>query len=315
MIVRAALTACWIALPAVALAACGSELDVDGDHVDAAVDPDPLAVDRVPAPGSFDDLHRTIIAPRCSGQPGLCHNGQFEPNLSTPGNAYAYLVNRPALEKPTLLRVDPGNPATSVLIDKLRNRGVATRMPLGADPLDEAQIAAVEAWIRGGALREPGATPAPVLNNPPTRPEIGIFDSGGGRLDTAGPVRVNAGATITLRHTVRDFETADAMIPFGAFVLNAPDGRSAIINPGAAMDPHVGATSYDAGGPMGTGDVLNFRRSWTIPTTITLLNPDTGARQDVAAAGLTLTVICVYVDSLSNGIATIEFGAAPITIQ
>ncbi len=300
---------------AVSLAACGSELDVDGDQLDAAVDPDPLAVDVTPAPGSLDDLHRTIIAPRCSGQPGLCHNGQFEPNLSTPGNTYAYLVGRPSIEKPTLLRVNPGSPGTSVFIDKLRNRNVATRMPLGADPLDEAQIALIEAWISGGALRAPGAAPAPLLNNPPIRPEIGVFNSGGTRLGISGPVTVSAGATVTLRHTVRDFETADAAIPFGAFVLNAPDGRSVVLDAAATTDPHIGQTTYDAGGPMGTGDVFNFQRAWTIPSTITLYNEDTGARQNVPAAGLSLTIICVYIDSFTNGIATIEIGSSPITIQ
>jgi hypothetical protein len=305
----------WI-IAAALLAGCGEDLDADGDHVDATVDPDPLAVDRPPAPGSLDELHRTIIAPRCSGQPGLCHNGQFEPNLSTPANTYAYLVNRPALERPTFLRVKPGDAASSVLVDKLRGRaGVATRMPLGADPLAEAEIAAIEAWIAGGALRQPGAPAAPVLNNPPVRPEIAIFDSGGTRLDAAGPVNVSAGATITLRHTVRDFETPDAAIPFGAFVLQAPDGRSVVLNPGAPQDPHVGVTAYDAAGPMGTGDLLNFRRAWTIPSSITLFDENTGASQVVPAAGLTLTVICVYVDAAQDGIASIEIGAAPITIQ
>ena len=110
-----------------------------------------------------------------------------------------------------------------------------------------------------------------MLNNPPVRPEIAIYDANGTRLDTAGPVTVSAGQTITLRHTVRDFETADAQIPFGAFVLNAPDGRSVVVNAAATMDPHVGQTQYDAAGPMGTGDVLNFRRTWTIPATISAL--------------------------------------------
>lgn len=308
---------CAFALFAVtaSLGACGREIDVDGDHVDAAVDPDPLAVDVVPSPGSLDDLHRTIIAPRCSGQPGLCHNGQFEPNLSTPGNTYAYLVGRPSLEKPALMRVNPGDPATSVLVDKLRNRNVATRMPLGADPLEESQIAAIEAWIGGGALRSPGAAPAPLLNNPPTRPEIAIFDANGTRLDVAGPVTVAAGATLTLRHSVRDFETPDAQIPFGAFVLQVPDGRSVVLDAAATMDPHVGRTQYDAAGPMGHGDLLNFRRAWTIPSTITLYDPQTNTRQDVPAAGLTLTVICAYVDSVTNGIAKLEVGASPIAIQ
>lgn len=302
-------------LVAGAVAACGSDLDVDGDHVDAAVDPDPLAVDVTPPPGSLDELHRTIIAPRCSGQPGLCHNGQFEPNLSTPGNTYAYLVGRPSLEKPTLLRVKPGDADASVLVDKLRNRGVATRMPLGADPLEESQIAAIEAWIDGGARRSPGAAPPPTLNNPPARPEIAVFDAGGTRLGTSGPVTVSAGQTITLRHTVRDFETPDAQIPFGAFVLQAPDGRAVVVDAAATTDPHVGQTQYDAAGPMGTGDLLNFRRTWTVPATITLYTEATGARQDVPASGLTLTIICAYIDGITSGIATIEIGATPITIQ
>lgn len=306
----------WFVVAAALAAGCGEDFDPDGDHVDAAVDPDPLAVDRPPAPGSLDELHRTIIAPRCSGQPGLCHNGQFEPNLSTPANAYAYLVNRPALERPTLLRVNPGDAASSVLIDKLRGRaGVATRMPLGAEPLAEAEIAAIEAWIDGGALRAPGAPAAPVLNNPPVRPEIAVFDSGGTRLGLAGPVNVSAGATITLRHTVRDFETADAAIPFGAFVLDVPDGRSVVLDPGASQDPHVGVTTYDPAGPMGTGDLLNFRRTWTIPASITLFDEDTGMSQVVPAAGLTLTIICVYLDAAQDGIASIEIGATPINIQ
>ena len=56
-------------LLALAAAACTEPLDVDGEPIDPTIDPDPLAVDNTPAPGSLDELHRTIIAPRCSGQP------------------------------------------------------------------------------------------------------------------------------------------------------------------------------------------------------------------------------------------------------
>lgn len=300
----------------VALAGCTDAIDADGDQLDPTIDPDPLTIDDPPAPGSLDELHRTIIAPRCSGQPGLCHNGQFEPNLSTPALFYAYVVNRPSLEKPTRYRVKAGDPDASVLIDKLRGRDVASRMPLGADPLTESEIAQFEAWITSGALRAPGDAPPPLLNNPPTRPEIAIYDSGGTRLDLAGPVSVAAGATITLRHSVRDFETADALIPFAAFVLNANDGRSAVIEPAAApSDRHIGVTAYDGAAPMGVGDLLNYRRSWTIPSLVTLLDPDTGLTEDVAAAGLVLTAICVYVDSATDGIATIAIANAPITLR
>jgi hypothetical protein len=161
------------------LVACGSDSTTD-DPPDPVDDTDPLAsITSEAEPGSLDDLHERIISQRCSGQPGLCHNGQFEPNLSTPGLAYAYLVNRPSIEKPTLLRVSPGDASESVLIDKLRNRDVATQMPLGADPLDGADIAAIEAWIEDGALRRPGDDPAPQLNEPPWKPEIGVFAANG----------------------------------------------------------------------------------------------------------------------------------------
>ena len=144
-----------------ASAACAGD---DGDKpFEPPVDPDPLEVTTTPQAGSLDELHTKILAKRCSGQPGLCHNGQFEPNLSTPGLTYAYLVNRPGIEKPTLLRVKPGVSAQSLFIDKIRNRnGVATQMPLGAEPLVEEDIAALEKWINDGALRAPGAAPAQV---------------------------------------------------------------------------------------------------------------------------------------------------------
>src|SRR5436190_22613358 len=106
---------------AVTLIACGS----DGDSTpppDAAVDRDPLDLQSTAAVGSLDELHERIISQRCSGQPGLCHNGQFEPNLSTPALMFSYVVNRPGIEKQDHFRVKPGDSASSLIIDKLRNR-------------------------------------------------------------------------------------------------------------------------------------------------------------------------------------------------
>src|SRR4029077_16397363 len=97
------------AIFAVLVAACGSDKAVDVT-IDGGTDDDPLHVTATAAPGSLDDLHARIIAKRCSGQPGLCHNGQFEPNLSTPAMTYAYLVRRPSIENATRLRVNPGDP-------------------------------------------------------------------------------------------------------------------------------------------------------------------------------------------------------------
>lgn len=302
-----------LALAGVATAAaCGTD-EPPPAGPDVALDPDPLDVETAPPPGSLDDLHARVIEKRCSGQPGLCHNGQFEPNLSTPGLTYAYLVNRPAIEKPGLLRVRPGSSAQSLFIDKIRNRnGVATQMPLGAPPLDEEDIKALERWIDGGALRAPNAPAAPSLNNPPRRPQIAIFN-GATRLDGAGPINVPVGTTLTLRHSVQDFETADASIPFAAVILQAADGRNVVIATG--NDPHVGQTTFDAAGPMGQGDQLNYRRTWTIGTTLELFNEATGQRQTVPAAGQTITVLAVYVDSTTQGIVALDSSPSTIQIQ
>jgi hypothetical protein len=303
-----------LALAAVTAAACGAE-EPPPEGPDDVTDPDPLDTSAAPPPatGSLDELHARIIEKRCSGQPGLCHNGQFEPNLSTPGLSYAYLVNRPAIEKPSLLRVAPGNAAQSLFIDKIRNRnGVATQMPLGAPPLEEADIAALERWINDGALRAPGAAAAPALNNPPRRPQIAIFN-GTTRLDGAGPINVAVGTTLTLRHSVQDFETPDETIPFAAIVLSAASGGDVVVTTG--NDPHVGPTTYDAAGPMGQGDRLNYRRTWTIPAMIELYDNKTGQRRTVAAAGQSIGVAAVYIDSLTQGIVALDVSPSRIQLQ
>jgi hypothetical protein len=296
-----------------AFAACGGG---DGDDpIDPDVDPDPLEVTTAPAAGSLDDIHARVIAKRCSGQPGLCHNGQFEPNLSTPGLTYSYLVNRPGIEKPSLLRVKPGNASASLFIDKIRNRnGVATQMPLGAEPLSEEDTAALEKWINDGALRAPGASPAPVLNNPPKRPQIGVFNTSNVRLDGTGPVSVAAGATVVLRHTVNDFETADASVPFGAFILSIADGRNVVIATG--NDPQVGVSTYDAAGPPGNGDTFNWRRNWTIPAQLQVRN-DQGVIATVPASGQVISILAIYVDgaAAAGGMVALEQSTTTINIQ
>jgi hypothetical protein len=320
---RRAVAAAVSALAAGALAAaCGNDRAAPPPGDAGTPDDDPLAVADTPPAGSLDDLHQRIIAKRCSGQPGLCHNGQFEPNLSTPALSYAYLVGRPALEKLDRQRVKPGDAAHSLLIDKLRNRnGVSTQMPLGADALDEADIHALEAWIDAGALRAPGAAAPPVLNNPPHRPEVAIFDGAGARLDGSGAIHVNPGATLVLRHSVQDFETADDAIPFAAVVIGvaaspggASNGLDVALDP-TAGDPQTGKTSYDAAGPMSKGDRLDYMRSWAIGQTVTVVDPKTKVKTDVSAHGLTLNVFALYIDALTGGMVAFDTAASQVVIQ
>jgi hypothetical protein len=277
--------------------ACGN--DSIPDRPDAAVEDDPLAVPNNAAPGSLDDLHARVISQRCSGQPGLCHNGQFEPNLSTPALTYAYVVNRPSIEKLDRLRVKPGDPAASMFVDKIRNRnGVATQMPLGAEPLPEEDIEAIEKWITDGALRSPGADPAPVLNNPPRRPQLGVFDVAGNRLDNGGQVNVNIGQTIVLRHTVQDFETADNEIPFSAVSLALGNNKSVVLDP-TNDDPETGVTTFDATDPpMGNGDMMNRERSFTIPANLPRIDTVTNIQDTIPAAGVNMFLQAFYIDEI-----------------
>lgn len=304
-----------ITLSAALLGGCNDKIDAGGSGVDAGSDDDPLSVTFDPAPGSLDYIQKTIIFERCSGQPGLCHNGQFEPNLSTAASTYAYLVRRPGLEEEGRYRVDPGHPELSLLIDKLRNRDVSTQMPLGADPLSEDEIQMIEAWITDGALRRPGADPAPELNEPPLPPEIAVYDQSGTRLDSTGTLSLQVGQSVRLRHSVSDFETADPDIAFATFVLSAGDGWNVELVPGAASDPQNGITSYDAGGPMGTGDQLDYVFDWTVPATLTLIQDGTGATRDVPAGGQTLTPIALYIDDYPGGIIAFDFGAPLALVQ
>jgi len=300
----------------IVVAACGSD-DSIAPPPDGPAEVDPLAsITSEATAGSLDDLYERIIAPRCSGQPGLCHNGQFEPNLSTPGLAYAYLVNRPGIEKADRLRVKPGDPAGSLFIDKIRNRnGVATQMPLGAEPLAEDEIAELEAWIDGGALRSPGADPAPVLNNPPRRPEIAIFDNTGTRLDGTGPVEVTIGSTLVLRHSVQDFETADSAIPFAAVVLSTGDGNDVVLAPGASGNEQLGMTTFDPAAPDGKGDKLNYKLAWTVPAQLPTRDAATGALGSRPAGNTTLSLLALYIDGAMPGIVAVEFSTTPIHIQ
>jgi hypothetical protein len=303
-----------LAAAAASLAAtgCGQAIEAGGRPTVEKADDDPLNVTADVPAGSLDALHRDVITRSCAGQAGLCHNGQFEPNLSTPALAYENLVLRPGLEHKKQLRVAPGDPAASLIIDKLRNRDVISRMPLGADPLPEEEIAAIEKWIVDGALRRPGAEPAPTLNNPPDEPLIGVFDAGGTRLDALGPFTTPAGTSLTFRASVSDFETDDAKIPFAAFILQDTNLRQVLLNPAAPPQNggNIGAAHFDdVAAPEAKGEVLNWRWDYALPDLVDVVNDDGTVSQDVPTAGLTFTVTAVYIDGPieSGGMLTFAF--------
>jgi len=314
---RRALPLLLSALSALTVIALGCEgpIDAGGEPAGADSEADPLAVPDLAEPGSLDALQREVILPSCAGQAGLCHHGQFEPNLSTAALTYENLVLRPSLERNDQARVVPGDPAGSLLIDKLRDREVISRMPLGAEPLAEEDIAAIEAWIQAGALRRPGAAPAPVLNNPPAQPELALFDATGVRLDGAGQVLVHPGDTLTLRMSVEDFETPDDAMFLTGFELLTADNRAVLLVPANGSDGYIAYGEYDAAAPDGIGDKLSYRADFTFTDPLVLVGDD-GEMTEVPAAGLALTPLVFYADQpiQSGGMLTFKFEVGLIQV-
>jgi hypothetical protein len=304
----------WWALCAGQALGCNT-IDAGGvPQTQTTASDDPLSIQEELDPKSFDAIHREVILPSCASTEAFCHHGQFEPNLSTPSLAYESLVLRPGIELFDRHRVTPGDPERSLIIDKLRGRaGVATQMPLGAEPMAEESIARIEAWIRDGALRSPGADPAPQLNEPPYPPELGVFDAMGTRIDGAGTALVQVGQTITLRHSVKDYETADGSIPYGAIILQTGEGRNVVMD--ATFPDGTTSTAFDAMGPEGVGDTLNWRVDWVVPDMLTVT--DGISTETIPSAGVPLLMIALYMDALpaNGGILTFGFVLNAVTVE
>lgn len=129
---------------ACALAACagnGEGLDENGR---------PEEGDSGALQPTFQSIQDRVFTPVCTG----CHAGAAAPlglRLDE-GASYAMLVNAPSAEAPALLRVQPGNPDVSYLIQKLEGAAaVGGRMPLNGPALTQDTIAVIRQWITDGA--------------------------------------------------------------------------------------------------------------------------------------------------------------------
>jgi hypothetical protein len=99
---------------------------------------------------TFQSIQANVFTPVCTG----CHAGAAAPlglRLEE-GASYALLVNAPSVEVPELRRVQPGNPNTSYLIQKLEGTAArGGRMPLNQPALPGETIAVIRQWIADGA--------------------------------------------------------------------------------------------------------------------------------------------------------------------
>jgi hypothetical protein len=292
--------------------ACSEPIDPGGEPSDDAVDVDPLeAIPLEVDAGSLDDLYRKVLFPSCAGQQGLCHSGQFEPNLSTPSLAYYNLVERPGLEKRDRLRVVPGDPGASLLVDKLRNRDVISVMPLGAKPVEEEHIAAIEAWIAAGAKRFPGAPPRDAIDQPPEEPTLAVFDVADERLDLGGAAVASPGDTVVLRMTTHDFETPDESIPYVVFLLQTAAGELVVFNPDTS-DPTSAYATLDTESPPPVGDEsFNWQFTWVVPATVDMMDFDGNEMPAVPTAGKSFIVVGAYIPDITGSDYVIAINFTP----
>jgi uncharacterized protein (TIGR03118 family) len=135
------------------------DLTAKATDVDGNVGTSPavtVTVANAPAATTLSEIQAEVFTPICS----VCHDGSNPPGGALPGsqnltegNSFANLVNVASLEKPSLLRVKPGDPDNSYIIQKLEGAaGISgSRMPLGGPFLDDATMDKIRSWIADGA--------------------------------------------------------------------------------------------------------------------------------------------------------------------
>ena len=147
-----------VAFASLLIAACsgnGDGLDGNGRPlVPGGSPPPPLSAD-------FESLQANIFTPICS----VCHVGSSAPEglRLDAANSFSLLVGVPSTEVPSLMRVKPGDPDNSYIIQKLEgHQAVGRQMPFGCPTtqpcLPTTTIAFIRQWITNGA--PPSATAA-----------------------------------------------------------------------------------------------------------------------------------------------------------
>lgn len=100
---------------------------------------------------TLGSIQSNVFTPSCAS----CHAGGQAPEgllLDSAQSSHTMLVGVDSNQVPSLLRVDPGNPDDSYLIQKLEGTAaIGNRMPDGAPALAQSTIDVIRQWIVDGA--------------------------------------------------------------------------------------------------------------------------------------------------------------------
>lgn len=149
-----------IALGALVLSACsgGSGGGGSGNNDTGNSNPPPSTFDPV-----FSAIQANVFDVSCAVSG--CHTGAGAPQglRLDEANSYGLLVDQPSSEVPGTLRVAPGDPDNSYLVQKLEGTAsVGAQMPLNASPLPQSTIDIIRQWITDGALDDRAPSPDPL---------------------------------------------------------------------------------------------------------------------------------------------------------
>jgi hypothetical protein len=144
-----------LAVALLTLAACaagnGEGLDANGLPNGAEPPPDQTLT------ATFASIQANIFTPICT----RCHSGPAAPQglQLDAQHSYALLVGVPSTESPALLRVKPGDPDSSYIVQKLEGAPgiVGARMPFGGPYLSQSTIDIIRQWITDGAQNDAAA--------------------------------------------------------------------------------------------------------------------------------------------------------------
>ena len=144
----------------IAVVACATAIGCGSSSSDTAAD----AASAAPA-ATFTEIYAALFPLGTSAQCNYCHdrpaNDKSDGNLAmghTQADAYAALVGHVSTSSKCgngKALVVPGDPDGSLLYQKMTaTPGCGDRMPQGADPLTDAELAMVRSWIAAGAKND-----------------------------------------------------------------------------------------------------------------------------------------------------------------
>jgi hypothetical protein len=83
----------------------------------------------------------------------------------------------------------------------------------------------------------------------------------------------------------------------------------------SADSPNLGLATYDDQmPPEAIGDAFNWRYDWLVPDTVTLVD-DAGMQTSEAVAGLSFSLIALYIDGIPDQGGMLAFSVLPDLVQ